>query len=97
MKIIVHGKKIENAQNEKGFKCKNCGCEFYCCEDEYYKTDNLKDGYVYLNMNYIPPNKKCICSCPECHKIVIDEIIDAINTTNKKDIDITNMEKEQEK
>ena len=61
------------------FKCSICGCEFTADEDEYYIHhkniwDNFNDRSSTSTNTYVYNSTimdAYICSCPECHKIVI--------------------------
>ena len=77
MNIEKHGVVPKNELNTEHFKCENCGCEFYANFDEYY----IKKGSDFPRNNYdisssvyvykVTVTDNYICSCPECHKIVI--------------------------
>lgn len=73
MVITKHGENAkENLMTEK-FKCEQCGCEFSADYDEYYVsrgssiTSSSSLTYVYTTT----VTDTYVCSCPECHKIVI--------------------------
>lgn len=80
MIITKHGKTSEDSAEE--FICEKCGCVFSASPDEYYvekgsafhSTSINSYSYNATVTDYI------VCSCPECHKIVV----------NKKDRMITN-------
>lgn len=78
MNIKKHGNIKKNECTTKDFRCNNCGCEFQANSNEYYEfRDNggysigTISTYVY-KVNMI----KYICSCPECHHIVMIEEVD---------------------
>lgn len=75
MNITKHGENSKDKTMPEEFKCGQCGCEFTADYDEYYVekescwTASASTTYVYkatVTDNYI-------CSCPECHKIVVKE------------------------
>lgn len=74
MDIIQYGSKEEKKQkNVEEFTCDNCGCKFKADEDEFYVekgscfTTSASTTYVYT----ANVTDKYICSCPQCHKIII--------------------------
>ena len=75
MKVKKHGNKIKETKTES-FECKSCGCEFEAKEDEFYidkrgaepcyeKKDVCTISISTVEKDYF------VCSCPECHKIVL--------------------------
>lgn len=73
MNITKHGSNTKVELNTEEFKCEQCGCEFTADYDEYYVekgscfTTSASTTYVYTA--YV--TDKYICSCPQCHKIII--------------------------
>ena len=75
MKIIKHGVNDREELNTEEFKCKECGCEFTADYDEYYIHKGSQFSFPSTN-TYVYSCKVMdhyVCSCPECHKIVIKE------------------------
>ena len=64
MKIITKGEKKD--EDTVIFECKNCGCVFEACKDEYYVDKRyLSDCITVSNMTYFD----VFANCPECHKM----------------------------
>lgn len=75
MNIIKHGNCSKEELKPEEFRCEQCGCEFSADYDEYHIHKGSQflspstNTYVYsckVTDNYV-------CSCPECHKIVVKE------------------------
>lgn len=73
MNIIKHGEQSSEKMQTEEFKCGQCGCEFTADYDEYY----IERGYNYMTSAALTYTYNAIitdsyvCSCPECHKIVV--------------------------
>ena len=74
MKITEHGDKKYDRRPEE-FKCRNCGCEFTADGDEYYLKKGLPCNSLSTTSLVYQATvvDTYVCSCPECHKIVIKE------------------------
>jgi hypothetical protein len=78
MKIKKHGKKYDEKKvTTETFECENCGCEFVCKADEYYRdyggAERIADVGTHTYTYYTISNQikdYLVCSCPECHQIV---------------------------
>ena len=73
MIITKHGKTAEHESVE--FICSKCGCVFSATFDEYY----IDKGSAFSSLtttNYVyrsTVTDYLVCSCPECHKIVVNK------------------------
>ena len=73
MNIIKHGEQASDNLMTEEFECGQCGCKFTADYDEYYVengssfTTSSSLTYTYLTTII----DKYVCSCPECHKIVV--------------------------
>ena len=79
MRLIEHGNTHKEDELElEEFKCDQCGCKFEADKTEYYQHES---SYSYplqsSNLSSItycyPGFINYICSCPECHKIIVKQ------------------------
>lgn len=85
MKIKKHGSKYEIKPNTESFECENCGCEFIAKEDEYYRdfggAEASSDYYTARSITISYTVKDyLVCSCPECHKIIMKVVERKVNS-----------------
>lgn len=75
MNVTKHGKDKEEKVIAESFICENCGCEFTAKENEFYVEHRPYSinglSATYFTCGYA--TDKYICSCPECHKIIVKE------------------------
>ena len=75
MNIFKHGKNTPLELKTEEFECEQCGCQFTADYDEYYIskgsfiTGSSSSSTYYTYTTNVTDTY--ICSCPECHKIVI--------------------------
>ena len=73
MNIIKHGEEAKENLMTEEFECGQCGCKFTADYDEYYVEKGSSfttSGSTYYTYNATVTDTY-VCSCPECHKIVV--------------------------
>jgi len=73
MNIIKHGEQASDNLMTEEFECGQCGCKFTADYDEYYvekgSSFTTSSSLTYMYLTTIEDTY--VCSCPECHKIVV--------------------------